>query len=911
MRITTTVNGTARELDVDPGAFLLDVLREELDLLGSKEACGEGECGACTVLLDGEPVDSCILFAGQVDGHDVTTVEGLASDGLHPVQEAFVARGAVQCGFCTPGLVVSAAALLSESPDPTEETIREALAGNLCRCTGYTAIVDAVRLRGGDAVTAVAHHVGSSAPRRDGPAKVTGAFRYGVDHELPGTLWAKLVRSTVAHARIVAIDTSRAARLPGVHAILTGADVPDARASRYVRDQPILATDTVRYHGEPLAAIAAETPAIADEAAGLVEVTYEPLPVIGTIDDALSPGAPLVHPDWETYEAAEFLRRDGNVVNRATLRRGDAAAAFRDADHVFEHVYETRPVHQVSLEGRVATAHVEDDGTVHVYSSHQFPFGLRKDLSDILDIPLDRIRVTITGVGGGFGGKLYAGVEPYCVLLAERTGRPVKLQHTREEELTATTPRPGCRVAVRTAVTAEGRFLAREATLHFDSGAYSESTPGIVSVALLSLPGPYRWDALSIDAHAVYTNKANAGSYRAPGAAETVFAGESQVDEIAAALGIDPLELRRRNLVEDGDPGPSGQVLEAVSIRETLDAAAARIGWGDPSAPSTGKGLACGWWTTTGGPSGALLRIDDEGGITLVTGATEIGTAAVEAGLVQVVADELGVGLDAISIEAADTSTTPYDFGSQGSRTLFQNGNAALLAAEDLRSTLFALAADKLGCDPADLVLSDGEVHVAGDPEAAVSLADLARLAGGVIEGTGTYEAPATPHDGTTLEGALLTAFNSPSFATHACEVEVDPQTGRTTVLRYVAAHDVGFVVNPTYAAGQVAGGAVQGIGQALFEELTYRDGVLANPTLTDYRIPTIADVPAVEVILVERPSEHGPFGMKGLGEPPIIPPAPALGNAIADASGARVRTLPITAQRLLEALDETREDKT
>ena len=570
--------------------------------------------------------------------------------------------------------------------------------------------------------------VGSSSGRRDATDKVSGAFEYGHDVSMPGMLWGALRRADVPHARLLRVDTSQAEALPGVRAVITAADIGDHRASRYVRDEPVLARDRVRYRGEPVAAVAADTLDIAQAAVRLIDVDYDPLPVVTGPLEAFADDAPLIHPDWESYWQAPILRRHGNVLNHAHLERGDVDAVFAAADHVFEDTYDVAHVHQVSLEGRVAVAEVDRDGGVHVISSHQFPFGLRQDLSDILGIPLGRIRVTVSGLGGGFGGKLYAGVEPVCILLAQRTGRPVKIQHTREEEMIATSPRMGAHIRVRTAVSDTGRLLAREGTLHYDAGAYSESSPGVISVGLMTLPGPYRWQALRIDSYAMYTNKANCGSYRGPGAPQAVFAGETQLDRIADELGIDRLEMRLRNAVEDGDLGPTGQRLEGVSLKETLQAAAARIDWDRERPPGTGVGLACSWWTTTGGPSSAYVRIDEDGSVVLTTGATEIGTGAVQAGVAQICAEELGVDVDDLKVVAADTETTPYDFGAQGSRTTFQMGNAVIRAVADLKEQLFALAADKLGCPPSDLELGDHAVRDRRDPESSVSLADLATL---------------------------------------------------------------------------------------------------------------------------------------------------------------------------------------
>ena len=751
--------------------------------------------------------------------------------------------------------------------------------------------------------------VGKSPIRLDGPDKVTGRFVYGVDVALPGMLWGMLFRSTVPHGLIRRLDVSRAEALPGVRAVLTGAQVGPKKAGRLVRDEPILAIDRVRYWGEPVACVAADSLEIAAAALQLIEAEYEPLPVISSAAAALAPGAPLIHPEWEQDWMAPIVRRQGNVLNHVSLERGDVAAAFARADIIVEDTFHTHMVHQASLEGRVAVATVDPEGHVHVISSHQYPFGLRQDLSDILSIPLGKIRVTIAGLGGGFGGKLYAGVEPYCVLLSERTGRPVKIQHTREEELIATSPRMGATIYVRTAATGDGRLLAREGRVYYDAGAYAGSSPGVATIGTMMLPGPYNWEALKIDSYAVYTNKANCGSYRGPGGPQVVFAGESQIDRIAGVVGLDPVELRRRNAVADGSLGPTGQVLAGVSLRQTLDQATARIGWGSPPATTAGKargrGVACGWWTTTSGSASAYVKINEDGSIVLVTGATEIGTAAVTGGVAQICAEEMGVEVTDLKIIAADTDATPYDFGAQGSRTAFQMGNAVIRAAADVKRQLYELAAEQLGCSPEQLELKDRRVRLQGDPARGVALADLARVGhsrGGLL-GRGSYIAPTTPHDAGTVKGSTYPAFNSPSFYTHTCEVEVDTGTGEVTVLAYVVAQDVGFALNPVYAAGQITGGATQGIGYALSEELQYRDGRVLNPNFTDYKLPTAVDVPEIEAILVTVPSEVGPYGAKGVGEPPVIPPAAAIAGAIYDAVGVRILDLPITAEKVLRAI--------
>ena len=753
--------------------------------------------------------------------------------------------------------------------------------------------------------------VGRSTIRLDGTPKVTGQFAYGVDYSVPGMLWGKIRRSEIAHGLLLRVDVRKALSLPGVRVVITAQDIGEHRASRLIRDELMLAKDRVRYVGEPVAAVAADTPEIAEKAVGLIEVEYEPLPVVTDPEEALKPGAPLLHPDWQSYWASPLLRREGNVLNHATVERGDVENCFAKAKWIFEDEYRTQVVHQASLETHVAVATVAADGLVHVVSSHQFPYGLRQDLSDILGIPLGRIRVTATGLGGGFGAKLYHSVEPLCVLLAQRTGRPVKIALSREEELSATTPRMGAMVRLKTGVDADGRLLVRQGTIYYDAGAYSLSSPGTAAVGTLMLPGPYRWKALRVDSYAVYTNKTNCGSFRAPGGPQAVFAGESQIDRIANDLGMDPLEFRLRNAVEDGDLGPTGQVLQAVSLRQTLELARSTpVPAKSSDLPSVrrGRGVASNWWTTTSGPSAAFVKLNEDGTVVLTVGATEIGTGAVTAGLAQICAQELSVRVEDVRIVSADTDGTPYDFGAQGSRATFQNGNASIRAAQDIRRQIFDIAAEHFECNPEDVTLEEGRVAHRADKSRSLSLSELAKMAharGGLL-GRGSYVAPATAYDPTTAEGHTYPVFNSPSFHTHVADVEVDVQTGEVTLVGYRVVQDVGYAINPRYAAGQATGGAAQGIGYALMEEVAYRDGVVLNPNFTDYKLPTILDLPRIQVELVEEPSMSGPYGAKGVGEPSIVAPAAAIANAVFAAVGVRISELPITAEKVLAALQTT-----
>jgi len=750
---------------------------------------------------------------------------------------------------------------------------------------------------------------GRSLPRIDAPGKVTGSAVYAADFALPGMLYGKVFRSAEPHARLVRLDTTRAASIPGVRAVVTAADAADVRYGAAVKDEPVFASDVVRYVGQPVAAVAAVTLEAAEAALAAIEAQYEPLPPVLDLAAALAPGAPLVHEGWRDYTAIPILQRDGNVCNRARIVVGDVERGWVEADHVFEQRFTTAMVHQGYTEPRAAVAAWDSSGQVTVWSNTQLPFDVQATLADILATVPSKVRIIVPGVGGGFGGKLRIGVEHFAALLARKSGRPVKVMTTSEEELVAAYPRQGTVIELKTGVTRDGRLTARQGRIYFDTGAFAGSGPGVASVATMVLAGPYRTPNLHLEGYAVYTNKTNCGSYRAPSGPQSNFAVESQMDIIADALGIDPLELRLRNIVHEGDEGPTGQVLSAVGLEECLRRAADAIGWPDRRpAPGRGKGLAIGWWTTTGGSSGVYVKINPDGSVTLNTGAVEIGTAALT-GAAQVLAEALGVDLADITVISGDTFSTPFDFGAQGSRTAFAVGNACRAAAAELQRKLFELAAAHLKTDADTLELRDK--HVVG-PGGRVTLAELARqsqVAGGGMIAHGTFIAPGTAYDTKRVEGHAYPAFHSPSFHAHAVDLSVDAETGEVTIHRYVVAQDVGFALNPTYIEGQIEGGVAQGLGQTLSEEIVYRDGRVLNANLTDYKMPTTLDVPRIESILVEHPGRVGPFGAKGVGEPPNIEPPAAVANAIAAAVGTRITALPITAERIVRGLSRDEGD--
>jgi CO/xanthine dehydrogenase Mo-binding subunit len=753
--------------------------------------------------------------------------------------------------------------------------------------------------------------VGTRARRLDGEDKVTGRARYASDYYPPGLLYGKIVRSERASARIVRIDTSAAEALPGVEAVITGEI--GGYFGEVVKDQRAFATDRVRHIGEPIAAVAAESEAVAELAARLIEIEYEDLPAVFDPIAALAPDAPRVHDDLTVYAAPPQLIRWGNVAAQVFLERGDVASAFAQADRVIEGTYAAHSVHQTPMEPRAAIAEVDARGRLTIHSSTQHPFGVRHQLHEALGVPHRDIRVIAETVGGGFGSKLEANVELYAALLALKTGRPVRIANTREEDLAYGNPRHPMIIYLRSAVAADGTILGREAKIIMDAGAYSGGSPLLAGVAAMLAPGPYRIPNLKVEALAVHTNNVNFGAFRGPTGPQTVFAVESHTDAIARELGLDPLEIRLKNVFRDGDLGHSGQVLKGVGMREALVRAAEAIGWGQqhpPSAPGLkrGKGLAAGWWLTTAGSAGCTVIMNEDGSAEVQTGATEIGTGAVMAGVAQIVAEELGIRYEDVRVLWGDTGATPMDAGAQGSRTLFNMGRAAQRAAQAVKGELLRRAANILEAAEADLEVHEGRISVRGVPDRGVTYADL--LSGQMwacepVIGAGSFLAEPTPYDATSLKGSLFPAFNAPSFHCHAAEVEVDPETGLTRVVDFVVAQDVGYAINPTYVEGQMQGGAVQGIGYALTEELIFDEGRLLNPNLALYKLPTTLEVPRVRTILVEAASEHGPFGAKGVGEPPVVFSAAAVANAVASAIGVPIHTTPLTPERVLRAIQE------
>ena len=733
--------------------------------------------------------------------------------------------------------------------------------------------------------------VGQELPRVEILEKVTGQSVFGADVEPGGrVLCGKMVLSPHAHARIVAVRTERAERLPGVRAVVTAADVPAVRYGRFVRDEEYFASAKVRYVGDRVAAVAAVDEETAEEAARLVEVDYEVLPAVTSGLEAMAPDAPLLHEDSDEYWSQPDLNRRGNICGHRQIVRGDVEQGFAEADQVFEHRFHVPMVHQTYIEPHTALARFDASGKATVWVPTQAQFPLRAAIAQILRMPMTKVRVIPTEIGGGFGGKISPTIEPAAVALARKARRPVRIVMSRGEDFQTTNPRHPFHLRYKTGVKLDGTITAREIELVLGTGFSAGSGVMISQGAAVRAPGPYRIPNLKIDSYCVYTNTSTCGAYRGPAGPQLTFASESQIDIIARELGIDPVEMRLRNLMEEGDETPAGARLEDVHARETL-VKAAEVMEAAPRAAGdhVGRGMAAAHWLVGGQASSAGVKLNEDGTVAILTGVVDLSGASTS--LAQIAAEVLGVSLDDVHVRTADTDFAPHSTISAGSQALKSMGGAVLLAAREVKKQIQQVAADTLEADPADLELDGNKVFVKGSPDRSVSLREVGSMA---------LEHERGPIVSTQSVSRLIP---HPAVAAHAAEVAVDPETGHVRVLRYVAVQDVGTAVNPLSVRGQIEGGVMQGLGQALSEACTFTDGKMDNPNLLDYKIFSALDAPAVEVHLIQHPCASGPLGAKGVGEPPIIPPPAVIANAVFDAVGVRIHDLPITPEKIVAAI--------
>jgi CO/xanthine dehydrogenase Mo-binding subunit len=746
--------------------------------------------------------------------------------------------------------------------------------------------------------------LGNQFVRADGLEKVTGTGRYTADLNLTGQLHAQLRYADHSHAVITRIDVLKARALPGVVAVLTHEDVPDVKYGGMVQDRRLFAKDKVLWEGDVVAGVAAVTPEIAEHAAGLIEVDYEPMSPIVDFEAATAEGAPLIHADWEADSGDETMGRDRNRIGYSTIVKGDADAAMASADVVVTGRYVADCSQGVPIEPRAVIAEWQGD-KVTIWTSTQVPYVARSGVAHTLQIPESDVRIIVPLLGGGFGAKCDFHFEGHVAALARAARRPVKLVFSRREEFVAVDHRrEGTVIELETGARRDGTLVARRGRLVLDKGAYCGEGGFVAQMAAMHACGPYQIENVSVESYLNYSNTQPSGSIRAPTAPQVCWALEQHMDELARALDLDPVELRRRTLIEEGAEGPTRQVFEELGMKETLERAVELIGYGEELPEDEAIGVACGWWPSFGMESGAYVKLNADGTGTIVTGAQENGTGAVMA-LPILVAEQLGMKPENFSLMYQDTDAAPWDAGSCGSQTTFNNGRAVVAAAVELREQLLEAAAEQLEVSREDLELADGAVRVKGAPEKSVSIADLAG-SGMTFHGKGSGEVPeAPPCDAEGCVGRIGSeSFLAPQLITHAAHVKVDPETGVTRVLRVAAAHDSGVIINPMGANGQVYGGVVMGIGQALTEGTQFdEEGRQLNPHLLDYKLVTPADAPEIEIGWVETPTENaGPNGSKGVGEPPCVATPGAIANAITKVIGTQIRELPMTPERVWAA---------
>jgi xanthine dehydrogenase molybdenum-binding subunit len=893
-----TLNGTPVDVDVPESRYLSEVLRSELGLTGTKIGCNEAECGICTVLVNGTPVSSCVYPAFKAQGARVETIEGLAENGsLHPLQQAFLEHGAVQCGICTPGMIMTAKALIDEKgASLTRGDISVALKDTYCRCTGYHSVVRAILQASGQNIAPLLPEtrpadavIGHARPNPNARAKIEGTARFTDDYDFPGMLYARTKRAGVPHARIRSINTSAARALPGVHAVLTHEDVPGhKRHGLVIDDWPVLCSNKVRYAGDAVAIVAADSDEIAAAAVDLIEVDYDELPVVGDAVQAAAPGAPLVHEG----------RDGGNLLQHIKVDKGDIEAGFGAADVIIDETYRTQATEHMFLEpecsigvpagydpsefgGKLYAAAVRGETARHdkttVYVGSQIPHQDRSQTAAALGVDPEAIRIVATLMGGGFGGKEDITGQIHVALLAERTGRPVKMLYSRQESLLVHPKRHATVIRMRTGATADGRLTAVEATLYGDAGAYASLSEKVLTRATTHAAGPYDVPNVKIDCFAMYTNNAPSGALRGFGVTQSCFAVESNMDKLAEYLDLNTVEIRRMNALDVGGITSTGQVMrESVGLNECIDKVAAdmcdrdfRWTW-DEGSSRFAWGVAVAYKNTGlggGAADKASAEVEvwaDADSATRVE--VRISSAEMGQGLPAVLAacaaQELNVPIECVQVLLGDTDFCPDGGPTTASRQTYVSGNAVRLAARQAHE---------------ELEEAGDHAHVRYD-----------------------YTAPDTQALGTS--GDMHVAF---SFAAQAVLVEVDTNTGEVHVRKIIAAHDVGRAINPLTLQGQIEGGIVMAIGFTLLEHYIQEDGKPWTNIMARYKIPSITHTPAITSHIVEHAVSTGPYGAKGVGELPSIPTGPAITNAIYRATGIRVRSLPVDQDELLRAMTD------
>jgi CO/xanthine dehydrogenase Mo-binding subunit len=746
--------------------------------------------------------------------------------------------------------------------------------------------------------------------RADGPDKVTGSGRYTADLNLTGMLHAKFKFAGVPHGRITRLDTSKAEALPGVFAVATHADVPDVLYGDFVQDRYLFCKEYVRYEGDVVAAVAATTPEIAERAVELIEVDYEELPVVNDLEQALAEGTQLVHADWASYGDTDGMARDGNDASHSTIVKGDIEQGMRDADVIIKSRFVADGSHAAPIEPRAIVAQWSGDH-VTIWTTTQVPFSARSGVMDTLQLPASKVRIIVPLLGGGFGGKCGFHYEAHVAVLARMAARPVRLVFSRHEEFIAPDRRrEGMVIELESGVKRDGTITGRRGFLIIDNGAYTADSAFFSQLAAMHVSGPYKTGSLHIDAHCVYTNHQPSGSVRAPTAPQACWALEQHTDELANAIGMDPVAFRKLNCIDTGDEGPTRQKYLPIGLQECISTATEMAAYGQELPEDEAIGVAVGWWPTFGVPSGAYVKLNADGSGVIVTGAQECGTGSVMT-LPMLAADELGMQPEDFTLVYQDTDAGPWDMGATGSQTLVNNGRAVVGAARQIGDQLRQLAADEMEASPEDVELVEGHAQVKGSPDRRVAIADLAAAAHGgeLLLGHGSGTPPAGPEtDNGQCVGKLgMDAWSAPQVSCHAVRVKLDRDTGVVRVLEVSCAHDSGTIINEIGAEGQVEGGVMMGIGQALSEGTKYDDqGRQLNAALLEYKLQTMPDAPPISVQWIQTNAvDGGPRGSKGVAEAPNVATAAAIANALSKLTGGPLRQLPMTPERVWEHLQE------
>lgn len=910
-----TVNGNAYDVEVDENQTLLNYLREELHLYGSKNGCGKAQCGACTLIINGDAKRACTVKMSKVEGTDIETIENLAKGGeLHPVQLGFVHTGAIQCGFCTPGMIMSAKALLDKNINPTRAEIAAALKFNICRCTGYDAIFNAVEMAAkilrGEPVTYLAEEggVGVSVIGKDTVAKAMGLPIYAEDREFPNMVYGKIRYTDHPSATVLKIDVSKAAAYPGVVKVATADDIPGRKTYGLLNPhQPVFVPEggKVRYIGDPIAAVYAETQKAAEEAAKLIEIEYEVLNGVWSVEDALKD---------ERFQ----IWNDEDILSHTKIRRGYTDKAFEACDVIVEDDFYVPNIDHAYMEIEACVTNMDNAGNIHVHMCHQGAYDMRNMFVHTLAMPEEKIIMDTCPTGGGFGGKEEPTIHLQCAIGTVLTGRPCKMTMTREESLMVSTKRHAEKMHLKYGAKSDGTFYAFRGRCDVECGAYDSLSGPVIFRSGVTMNGPYEVPFAHTDSIGHYTNTPPGGAFRGFGSTQPCFGAEILIDQIARELNMDPFEIRMKNALDVGSQGITGQTMPTgiglkkslAMVKEQLEKVKDQY---KPSAPGKkiGIGVASSYKNVGIGiglhdGAGAIIELKKDGTVMLKHGAANLGQGP-DSTMAQIVSTTTGIPYSKIDVISNITPECPNGEETTASRQTFVSGNACMHCAELFKLEMEKQIKEHYGITAANVIYTK-EGFKDRNKDEVISYADLGAKSGG-FETEYEYAPPKTSglaKDNTPKEGDDPLNYKihySYTFATHAVIVEVDEETGDYQILRIIAANDLGKAINPIQAKGQIAGGVMMGVGYARSEEFVTKEGRVVTDNLAKIKVPKITDMPEMDIIMVEEPQLEGPYGAKGMGELPVNPVAPAVSNAIFDAVGVRVKTLPITKDKVAEAL--------